>query len=452
MKNQGIIETPKIPNGMRVYGMPRPDVNTLTQEQIFDELEGLNLIRDKTPEEQEYLRELVAARSTGRRSEPSQPSNSAHSPIDGGHHPATGGHLAGASDETGGFQTFGHYAVAIRDANRRGGGSIDPRLVVNAPTTTSREGVGADGGFAVPNQFKTEIWQKVAGEDSLLPRTDQLPAVSNQIIIPADEGAPWASTGPQAYFESEASQLKQSKVALKDKTIRLNKLTSLVPVTEELMEDAPSLDGYLRRVVGSRFHFKLNHKLVSGSGAGEPLGILNSASAISIAKEDGQPADSLVFENFSKMRSALYAGCWRNSIFLAHQTILPKLDSLVYPITEYGTPDAVAVAGHPVYNPDSTSADAPHGRLFGRPILFTEACETLGDKGDIILVDPKQYMTAVKTGGIKTDVSMHLWFDYDVMAYRFILRIAGMPWWAEPITSRDGSTQYSWAVTLDERA
>jgi hypothetical protein len=61
-------------------------------------------------------------------------------------------------------------------------------------------------------------------------------------------------------------------------------------------------------------------------------------------------------------------------------------------------------------------------------------------------------MTAVKTGNVRADVSMHLWFDYDVLAYRFILRIAGQPWWAAYITPRDSSNYISWAVTLDARA
>jgi HK97 family phage major capsid protein len=88
----------------------------------------------------------------------------------------------------------------------------------------------------------------------------------------------------------------------------------------------------------------------------------------------------------------------------------------------------------------------------GRPIIPTQACQTLGDKGDIIFADLSQYMTAVKTGGLRTDVSIHLWFDYDTLAYRFILRIAGQPWWSSSISPKNGSNTLSPFVTLDERA
>ena len=343
-----------------------------------------------------------------------------------------------------GWRNMGEFAMAVRHG-ARAGSQLDPRLIMNAPTTYSQEGVGADGGFAVPPDFRQEIWQKVSGEDSLLSMTDQNPTSKNTIVFPADETTPWDSSGGiQAYFEGEAGQLTQSKVALQDKTIRLNKLTALIPVTEELMEDAPGLDGYLRKKVGEKFDFKLNHKFVQGTGAGEPLGILNAASLVSVGAESGQSADTVVAENVMNMWTRLYAPCRRNAVWLINQDIEAQLMQMVIQGTNSGV--------FPVYMPPSGLSVAPYGTLMGRPVFPTQACETLGDKGDIILVDLKQYMTAIKTGGMRADVSMHLWFDYDVLAYRFILRIAGQPWWAAYITPRDSSNYISWAVTLDARA
>ena len=342
-----------------------------------------------------------------------------------------------------GWRNMGEFAIAVRHGSRPGA-SIDPRLVMNVPTTYSTEGVGEDGGYAVPPDFRTEIWQKVAGEDSLFARTDQYQTSKNTMVFPADETTPWqTSGGVQAYFESEAGNLNQSKVALKEKTIRLNKLTALVPVSEELLEDAPGLDSYLRKKVAEKMDFKITLKLVQGVGAGEPLGILYAPSLVTVDKETGQDADTIVAENISKLWSRLYAPVRRNSIWLINQDIEPQLDSLSI---------AVGTGGIPVYMPAGGLADAPYGRLKGRPVIPTQACETLGDKGDIILVALDQYMTAARIGGVRTDVSMHLWFDYAVLAYRFIIRIAGQPWWASYITPRDGSNYLSWAVTLAERA
>jgi hypothetical protein len=61
-------------------------------------------------------------------------------------------------------------------------------------------------------------------------------------------------------------------------------------------------------------------------------------------------------------------------------------------------------------------------------------------------------MSIVKASGIRVDVSMHLYFDYDMLAYRFVMRLTGQPWMRGPITAPDNSTTYGSFVALDERA
>jgi HK97 family phage major capsid protein len=349
----------------------------------------------------------------------------------------------------GGFRSFGDFAISVKAASRQGG-YVDPRLVMNAPTTYSSEGAGEDGGYAVPPDFRTEIWQKITGESSLLGRTDQNPTSKNTMVFPADETSPWDTTsGVQAYFESEAGQMSQSKINLVPKSIRLGKLTALIPVTEELLEDAPGLEGYLKKKVGIKFDFKINLKIIQGTGAGEPWGILKHGSLVSVTKESGQAADTIVAENIMNMWSRLYAPCRQNAVWLTNQDIEPQLWGMQLKVKDAS---GNVVGGTPIYMPPGGLSGSPYATIFNRPVIPTQACETLGDKGDIILVDLSQYLTATKSGGIRADVSMHLWFDYAVMAYRFILRIAGQPWWEKYITPRDGANYLSWAVTLDERA
>lgn len=348
-----------------------------------------------------------------------------------------------------GWRSFGEFAAAVVPASTTGG-KIDPRLVMNAPTTYSSEGVGADGGFAVPPDFRSAIMEKVMGEESLLGRTDQMQTSSNSITLPKDETAPWDSTGGlQAYWDGENDQLTQSKVALKEHTVRLNKLTALVPVTEELMDDAPSLDAYLRRRVPEKFDFKINNAIVNGTGAGQPTGILNANSLISAAKDTStspvQPADTIRFKNITSMYSRMYAPLRNGAIWLANQDIEPQLLNMEFPTT-------TGASAVPAYMPAGGLSASPYATLMGRPVIYTQACQTLGDKGDIIFVNLGSYMTAIKTGGVRTDVSLHLWFDYNTAAYRFIMRVAGEPWWNSAIDPLNGTNTYGWAITLDARA
>ena len=347
-----------------------------------------------------------------------------------------------------GWHHLGDFASAVRAASRYGG-MVDPRLVANAPTTYGSEGVGADGGFAVPPDFRSAIMEKVMAEDSLLGRTDQLTSTSNSVTFPADETTPWQTTGGiQVYWEGEGDQLSQSKPNLKQVTVRLNKLAALVPVTEELLEDATTLDAYLRRKVPAKMDFAINKAIVQGTGSGQPLGILNAASLVSVAKETASPAqsaDTVVYDNIIKMWSRMYGPCRSRAVWLINQDIEPQLYKMQFDRT-------ASTAQVPVYLPANGAAGSPYATLMGRPVVPTQACETLGDKGDIFFVDLTQYLSVVKTSGIRSDVSIHLWFDYDTAAYRFIFRVAGQPWWAAAIDPRDGTNTLSWAVTLDERA
>ena len=89
------------------------------------------------------------------------------------------------------FQTLGQFAVAVHSASRPSA-KLDPRLVANAPTTYGSEGVGEDGGFAVPPDFADEIFEAVKSE-SLMEQVDVLETSSNTATIPMDSTAPWVT-------------------------------------------------------------------------------------------------------------------------------------------------------------------------------------------------------------------------------------------------------------------
>jgi len=342
----------------------------------------------------------------------------------------------------GGFKSFGEFAVNVRGAATNPAG-MDRRLQA-AATTYGSEGTGADGGFAVPPEFRREIWQKTLGEENLLTRCDNLVTGANSITIPKDETTPWQSTGGiQVYWEAEAAQATASKPALEMSTVRLNKLMALVPVTDELLEDAPGLDSWLRAKAPQKMASKINTAIIRGTGAGQPLGILNAGSVISQAAEGGQTADTVWAANVTKMWSRLYAPCRRNAVWLINQDVEPQLDMMAF--------DPSADSLTPVYLPVGGLSSSGYSTLKGRPVVPVEACSTIGDVGDIILVDLTQYLALTKGSDIKTDVSMHLYFDQGLQAYRFTFRVNGQPWWGNSITPQFGNATRSWAVTLAAR-
>jgi HK97 family phage major capsid protein len=342
-----------------------------------------------------------------------------------------------------GWDSFGHFARAVRMAAVNGG-HIDTRLSVRmAPTEYANEGTGADGGFAVPPDFRTEIMEKVMGEDSLLGRTDDYVTTGNTFTAPIDATTPWGTTGIQAYWTGEGALKTQSKPALESVTVKLNKIAALCPVTDELLEDAPALDRYLRRKVPQIFNYKINYALLRGTGVGQPQGIINSGAVVSVAKESGQTADTINFENIRKMWSRLTADSRRNAVWVTSQDAEAVLSTLTF------TPSGGTSI--PVFMPAGGISGAGYSTLYGRPIITSEAIAGLGDQGDILLADFSKYLSVRKTSGPRTDVSIHLWFDYDITAYRFVFRVGGQPWWDAPVTSATGTTRSPFVV-LDERA
>lgn len=348
-----------------------------------------------------------------------------------------------------GFQSMGDFASAVR-ASVLNPASMDQRLVQNASLSTyGSEGIGADGGFAVPPEWRAEIMRAVEGEDSLLSRTDQQRVSGNSITFPVDESTAWQSTGGiQAYWDGEGSTITQSKPQLKDVTIKLHRLTALVPMTEELLEDAPAMSSYVTSKAGEKLAFKVNDAIVNGTGAGQPLGIMNAPCKVQVSKIGSQVAATIHAKNIVTMWSRLPASSQRNAVWLVNQDCLPQIYQLGFAVTD-GTTTNVG-AGALYMGPGQLAAGAPSGTLLGRPIVVTEACQTLGTAGDIVLADLSRYLTVVK-GAMRADTSIHLWFDQNAVAFRFVMRLNGQPWLSSAIARKNGSNTLSHFITLEAR-
>lgn len=347
-----------------------------------------------------------------------------------------------------GFSTAGDYYMAVKNAVLSPS-NMDPRLIQNATLSTyGSEGVGADGGFAVPPEWRSEIMNQVAGDGSLLALCDQQPVTGNTITFPVDETTAWGTTGIQAYWDSEGATINQSKPVLKELQIRVQRLTALVPVTEELLEDAPAMSSYITGKAGEKLTFKVNDAIINGTGAGQPLGIMNAPVKVAVAKGSSQVKETVHSSNIAAMIGRMPQGSFGRSTWLCNQDVIPQILQLGFPIL---TVAGAASGGGAMYLPPNGLANAPaYGTLMGRPIFVTEACATLGTEGDIILADMSRYLAVVK-GGIRSDVSMHLWFDQNTTAFRFVLRMNGQPWMSSAISRAHGSNTLSHFVTIAVR-
>ncbi len=347
-----------------------------------------------------------------------------------------------------GFRNIGDFAISVRNAVLNPS-SIDSRLTNAAASTYGAEAVGADGGFAVPPEWRSEIMKMVDAEDGLLGMTDVQTIGSNSITYPVDESPAWASSGGiRAYWDGEAATMTQSKPALKDLTVKTHRLTALVPITEELQQDAAAMSGYIIGKAGEVIAFKLNDAILNGTGVGQPLGIMNAPCKVTVTKETSQTAATVHGRNVLKMMARMPASSFKRSAWLVNQDVLPQLGGLAMDVTK--ADGTAAGAGILYMQPQGLANQSAFGSILGRPVIVTEACQTVGTEGDIILADLSKYLSVVK-GGLKTDYSIHLWFDQAINAYRFILRMNGQPWLQSAISRKNGSNTLSHFVTLQTR-
>jgi HK97 family phage major capsid protein len=182
--------------------------------------------------------------------------------------------------------------------------------------------------------------------------------------------------------------------------------------------------------------------IIRGSGIEMPLGILNSGATITVAEDSGQTAATISYSNVLKMWNRTIASARQNGTWIVN----PDADLMLQQLVHHGSAGDVAASAS-VWSPPSSFA--PNGSLFGRPIVYSESCSSLGTVGDIIFGDLSAYLTAVKM--LRQDISIHLWFDFDITAYRFVLRIGGQPWASAPTPSANGTTR-SFFTTLATRS
>lgn len=357
------------------------------------------------------------------------------------------------------FRSLGEQLQAVHSAAiaKQTGLAPDPRLAVlmdyeravqkSAGPSGASESVGADGGFLVQTDFSNELLDNTydTGKLTRLARHVPIGPNSNGITINViDEtsratGSRWG--GVQAYWVAEGASLTASRPKFKPLRMQLGKLIGLFYPTDELLQDAVALTAVADEAFTEEFGFQLDDAMVEGTGAGIPLGVLNSGGLISVAKETGQAAATLVAENFLKMYPRMKSSSLDKAAWYINQECWPQIFQLA---------QAIGTGGVPLYVPAGQFSSAPNGSILGRPVVPIEQCSAIGTVGDVIFADWHEYVI-IEKGGISQASSIHVLFLTDEMTYRWTLRTNGQPRRNNVITPFKGSNTVSPFVTLAAR-
>jgi HK97 family phage major capsid protein len=304
------------------------------------------------------------------------------------------------------------------------------------------EGIPSEGGFLVPPQFASTIFDVALEGEVVRPRASIFPMESNTLTIPASVIGDHSANlygGTTAAWGAEGGTLAESQPDFRAMTLAAKKLSIFTVTTSEWLEDSISPETYLRNVFAGGLGWYLDLAFLKGLGAGCPLGVLNSPCLVAVAKETGQAADTIVYENLAKMLSRLAPASFSRSVWVAHPTTIPKLLTLCVVIGTSGQ-----------YVPVLQESSGQFTMLT-RPVVFTEKLEKLGDKGDLLLADFGAYAIGMRSN-LRLERSTGPHFQTDKLDWRAITRVDGQPLWDKPLTLADGITTISPFVTLAERA
>jgi HK97 family phage major capsid protein len=309
------------------------------------------------------------------------------------------------------------------------------------------EGVGSQGGFLVGTDRPGGLMARVYEVGNLLRMATMYPvsANSNSMTLLGEAETSrkdgFRRGGVLGYWESEGGLKEDSQPSFREINLKLKKVIGLVLATDELLQDAATLEAHINRVLPEELRFLVENAIIRGTGAGQPRGILaGGGPLITVAAQPAQPITTLVSENIMDMWSRLYVPSRKRAVWLINQDVEPQMDQFTI---------GVGTGGSVLYMPPGGLSAAPYGTLKGRPVIVNEYSSTLGTVGDIILADLSEYYMIDK--GMQSASSIHVYFLYDKTAFRFVYRVDGQPAWAAPLTPYQGTNTVSPFVTLAGR-
>lgn len=348
-----------------------------------------------------------------------------------------------ALEANAGFKSPRDFFSAVMRSGQ--GIATDNRLAPLRAAVGSDEQTGGSnphGGFLIPAGFLPSLLSVSQELDPTASLVTRLPMTAPRVDIPArvDKNHTSSVTGGlRVYRRSEAAAATASRMSMEQVSLTAFSLMGLSFTTNELMNDSPITvaalieSGFREELAANYLDEKLN-----GTGVGGPKGVIGDDGSVSVAKESGQTAQTIVYQNILKMRSR----CWGygRAVWLANHETLPQLAQLSL---------SVGTGGLPVWMP-SAGGDVPD-LLMGRPIYFTEFCPALGTVGDIVCGNWSQYLWG--TLGTETFAeSMHVRFDSNETAFRIEARNDGRNWWRSALTPKRGTNTLAPFVTLATRA
>ena len=233
-----------------------------------------------------------------------------------------------------------------------------------------QEGVDADGGYLVPEEYDSRLIQSL-GEENIMRRLGHVITTSGEHKINL------AATAPAAAWIEEGGALSFGDAKFDQILLDAHKLHVAIKVTEELLYDnAFNLEDYILEQFGKALANAEEDAFLNGSGVGQPLGLFAESGGGHVA---GTLTAALKSDDLISLVHDLKRPYRKSAAFIMNDKTIAQIRKLKdnngayiwQPSYQAGEPDRIL--GYTVY----TSAYAPEDAIaFGDYSYYN-----IGDRG-----------------------------------------------------------------------
>lgn len=312
------------------------------------------------------------------------------------------------------------------------GSPIGPRGIAKAALN---EASGVLGGFTVPPNIRADILS-AALANSVFRRhgATSIPFAGLSMIIGGPDSTTGQSAGVAPYFGgmqyfwgADGAPRLESEPNFKAVELVKEELTGYALVSRPLFHDGAGFPAFIKLLIGHLIAWLEDWYFFQGNGAGQPQGVIGSPASIKVSRNT---PNKFVLADAEAMIAKLPPGCYNRAIWALSTSAL-------------GSNGWSGMTGI-IPNADM--------KLYGRPVVPTDALPALGTVGDVVLMDPSAYLIAdheEEGGSLEIAISEHIKLLTNQVVVRVLRRLDGRPWMDQPMTLGDGSTQASPFVVLN---
>lgn len=240
-----------------------------------------------------------------------------------------------------------------------------------------QEGIDADGGYLVPEEYDTRLIDGLK-EENIIRKLGHVITTSGERKINI------AATKPAAAWIDEGEALVFSDATFSQINLDAHKLHVAVKVTEELLYDnAFRLENYIIDEFYKALANAEEDAFINGNGTGKPLGILSVSGGAEVGVTAAS-ATAITADEVINLVYSLKRPYRKNAVFILNDQTIATLRKLKdgngaymwQPALVAGEPDKLL--GYPVY----TSAYMPTVEAGAKSIIFGDlSYYNIGDRG-----------------------------------------------------------------------